>query len=79
MNVMLMCSACQDNMHVTVGAKCMLYSCQNKGSMHSACSRSNFGLNFLLLKILCLLEYAHIRVNTGPLIELSMAALNDTR
>ena len=36
-----MCSAYQDNMHVTVGAKCMLYTYQNKGSMHSVCSRSN--------------------------------------
>ena len=26
---------------VTLGAKCMLYAYQNKGSMHSACSRSN--------------------------------------
>ena len=38
---LFMCSACQDNMHVTLGAKCMLYACQNKGSMHSARSRSN--------------------------------------
>ena len=41
MNVIFICSACQDNMHVTLGAKCMLYAYQNKGSMHSACSRSN--------------------------------------
>ena len=32
MNVILVYSACQDNMHVSVGAKCMSYACQNKGS-----------------------------------------------
>ena len=35
MNVIVMCSAGQDNMHVTVRAKCMLYACQNKGRMYS--------------------------------------------
>ncbi len=32
-----MCSAYQDNMHVTVRAKCMLYAYQSKGRMYSAC------------------------------------------
>ena len=31
----------QDNMHVTVGAKCMLFAYQNKGSRHGTCSRNN--------------------------------------
>ena len=38
MTVIFMCSAYQDNMHVTLRAKCILYACQNK---HSTCSRSN--------------------------------------
>ena len=41
MTVIFMCSACQDNMHVTLRAKCILYACQNKGRMHSTCSRGN--------------------------------------